>query len=889
MELAELNLKIDSTDVTRTNKELVTLERTSRTAERAAGAFKRAVLAAAAATLALATAAVKAYSELENVEVTLTALTGSAEAARDILSELEQFGRSNPIPIQALREGAVKMKAFGFETEGVVDQLKVLSEAAAGLAKPGREGEFLERFVRTIGEIKSQGKLDNEDLRRLSELNVPGLVPGLAEIFGLGSGKGSGGEFRKAVEQGRVDAEDAILAIFDIIGRATGGLFEAKADTIKGQMQILSNEVRTELEKLGKAVAESVDLKGIIKDAIPVVREYGTVLRQAVQILTKSKVTGDLDERSETLAKTLEVIAEIFKFLVGLQVAVWFTRIAAAVKTMNLATLVNPWTALLATVIALSPRLADLHSELSKLNTLKERLAKTPVLSERDVFNRRTRNAIADSIARLKELKAIAGDDIDPTAIGERIQAAQLAVASASFPGPRELGVESRESYRERVASAFRQSQAARDELEAALVAAEKLLPAVKDVADETADSPLRFDLGANTAALAKQVERLRELRDDALFDLAHVGIDGIALELAEAKRLFDGLEKEHEGNAENLEIIAAARIARMTEIFERGNLDEILAEREKNKQIAKDRAEFTRDQIEAAERAEFELSMAGREGLAAERASLEFHYKNLLEQAAGNADAIVAIRRAMHAEIRQLEIDAARRLEREVEAEQFERGMLGLSASGRDRAQRLRGAQQFADSTFGAGTDESLRAFETLRDEIDESLSQEGLARVFDNVEGGLRDAFRNGITAAIFDEDWQAALNNALRRTAENALGDALDGLSSALIGKDSAGNQQSLFGAIFGAAGSVGGAAAGGGAATGGNASLGSIPSIPAAPAGYVGKTESITIFNVPDQATADSMLAKASAAGKRAAVASGSGSPGITSGRIKAGRK
>ena len=60
-------------------------------------------------------------SQHETQTKALEVLTGSAETAQDIVQEIKAFGAVTPFKSSELIEVAKRMKAFGFETEDVVD------------------------------------------------------------------------------------------------------------------------------------------------------------------------------------------------------------------------------------------------------------------------------------------------------------------------------------------------------------------------------------------------------------------------------------------------------------------------------------------------------------------------------------------------------------------------------------------------------------------------------------------------------------------------------------------------------------------------------------------------------------------------------------------------
>ena len=96
-------------------------------------------------------------AELETQRASLEQLTGSLEKTNKIITELQQFGAVTPFTSAELIEQTKRLKAFGFETEELVDTTKRLADVA------GATGADLTGIATAFGQIRAKGKLQQEE------------------------------------------------------------------------------------------------------------------------------------------------------------------------------------------------------------------------------------------------------------------------------------------------------------------------------------------------------------------------------------------------------------------------------------------------------------------------------------------------------------------------------------------------------------------------------------------------------------------------------------------------------------------------------------------------------------------------------------------------------
>jgi len=205
-------------------------------------------------------------AELERQTKSLEVLTGSLGNARNIIKELQQFGAVTPFTSSELIETAKRLKAFGFETEQVVDVTKRLADVA------GATGADLGGIATAFGQIQAKGRLQGEELLQLQERGVS-LQDELQKMYGL-----TADEFRKALEGGRISADAVNLALQNITetgGKYAGGAI-AQSDTLAGKFSTLIDGIENISRTIGGVLSPA--LQGVLGLAIDVVNSINSAI-----------------------------------------------------------------------------------------------------------------------------------------------------------------------------------------------------------------------------------------------------------------------------------------------------------------------------------------------------------------------------------------------------------------------------------------------------------------------------------------------------------------------------------------------------------------------------------------------------------------------------------
>ena len=257
-----------STAVSRTGREV---KKAGVAASQASAGFSKltkaigGIVTAAAAFQTLRFAIVKT-AELETQTRSLKVLTGSLESAKSIIQELQAVGAVTPFTSTELIDTAKRLKAFGVETNKLVDTTKRLGDLA------GATGAELNGIATAYGQIQAKGKLQTEELLQLQERGID-IASTLKEEYKL-----TGAEFTKALEKGQISAEAvefALKKLTDAGGKYANGAI-AQSDTLAGKFSTLQDGITRTAQALGQVLSPA--LKVILSQAIGVVNSINNAL-----------------------------------------------------------------------------------------------------------------------------------------------------------------------------------------------------------------------------------------------------------------------------------------------------------------------------------------------------------------------------------------------------------------------------------------------------------------------------------------------------------------------------------------------------------------------------------------------------------------------------------
>lgn len=261
---------------------------------------------------------VREAGKLEQTEIAFTTMLGSAEKAKEVLSDLYAFAAKTPFKIPEVEENARTLLAMGIEVDKIIPTMKSLGDVAAGLSRP------LWRVALNYGQVKTQAKLTGRELRDFNVLGIP-IMEELVKVTGK-----SREELTKMVSQGKIDfplVEEAFRRMSSEGGRFNNMMFKQSA-TLFGLWSNLIDFLVIYSRRVGKTLLPQA------KKMVTFALDY----LQANEKLIKLKAV----EFFKNVAKAMEWVFKVAKGVVitiksmadmfgGLEKAIKFAAIAMGI------------------------------------------------------------------------------------------------------------------------------------------------------------------------------------------------------------------------------------------------------------------------------------------------------------------------------------------------------------------------------------------------------------------------------------------------------------------------------------------------------------------------------------------------------------------------------
>jgi tape measure domain-containing protein len=208
-------------------------------------------------------------STMQQLDVGFTTLLGSASQAQTMLKQLADFAQATPFDLQGVTESAKQMLAMGFSAKEILPDMKAIGDAAAGL---GLQTDGIQRITLALGQLRTHGVADAQDLLQLTEAGIPAW-----DILAKSMGK-TVPELQKMVSKGLVPARQATDAL------------------IAGMEQRFPN-------MLGKLNSSFASQMGNMSDAFK--RTFGELMTPTFNYLTNTALPA-LNDKLNTFRQTLE-------------------------------------------------------------------------------------------------------------------------------------------------------------------------------------------------------------------------------------------------------------------------------------------------------------------------------------------------------------------------------------------------------------------------------------------------------------------------------------------------------------------------------------------------------------------------------------------------------
>lgn len=308
--MAEKNLKFKISAVNKT-------ERVFNNVKSGLSNIKRSVFNLRNAFIGLGTATVirgfvKAGIQIENLQVQLNALMGSAEEGKKALKTVTDFASGTPFELKEIQKGVValatvkdKAEEFGISFE---ELLKITGNTAVQIG-----GDFAQASI-NIQKSFSAGIGSADLFRDRAVKAMAGFQEGVKisvdeSIIKLSKAFGTGGKFGNLID-------NLSQTLFGTISNIKDAFFIFQVEVSKGFFEALKSN-------LG-------DLKKSAEDNKKAIAEFGRNLGDIF-----SKTIDGTAKAVKFLKENLDLLITTFKVLIALKIVQLFTRITVAVGLLN--------------------------------------------------------------------------------------------------------------------------------------------------------------------------------------------------------------------------------------------------------------------------------------------------------------------------------------------------------------------------------------------------------------------------------------------------------------------------------------------------------------------------------------------------------------------------
>lgn len=262
----------------------------------------------------------KTLSDFEQMEVAFETMLGSASKADKLITDMLHFAAKTPFEVKNIGNVVKQLLATGSSAETVLDDLRILGNAAAGLSQP------ITRLALNFGQVRAQGKLTGRDMKDFTIAGI-NMRKELRKIVGAGA------DIDKMVTKGEISFETMREVFVKMSGK--GGLFH----------NLMVKQAKT----LGGLWSNFKDIivltaKEFSSDLLPVFKKIVLFFIKMVDVFK--------NDISPTMKKTLFIIGALLGVIgpltlaltilisVGKVLASTFILISGAAKAAHLSTLV---------------------------------------------------------------------------------------------------------------------------------------------------------------------------------------------------------------------------------------------------------------------------------------------------------------------------------------------------------------------------------------------------------------------------------------------------------------------------------------------------------------------------------------------------------------------
>ena len=270
--------------------------------------FGKKIAGLSALSAGLLTAGVKYNAQLEKYETALTTLTGSAEKAHEVMSQIQKDAKTTPFDVAGLTQANQLLISTGLDA---ADAREVILALGNAVSATGGGDDELSRMAVNLQQIKNVGKASALDIKQFAYagIDVYGM---LADYLGITKEEAAkttvtwevmssalinaskeGGKYFGAMEKQSTTLNGSISNLKDSFNQFTGAVSEKLVPKIKQVLDYL-NDLMAKFDKLDPKTQDLISniliFTAVLSPALIVLGKFmsgiGAILKLAPQILT---------------------------------------------------------------------------------------------------------------------------------------------------------------------------------------------------------------------------------------------------------------------------------------------------------------------------------------------------------------------------------------------------------------------------------------------------------------------------------------------------------------------------------------------------------------------------------------------------------------------------
>ena len=280
----------------------------ARTARSAAGAAaKIALVGGALAATAAVMAGIEIAERISETESSVFALEKLTHNGAQAFGEMRGMAKELGLDIDKTAHSYADFLKLQFPQS----EAKKLMTLGADMQALGNSADDVQGIFRALGQIKSKGRLQGDEMLQLAERGVSqGLIyKALAQGRGLEGGQAGVDKIRKLQEAGEIGADEFMVAFEKAVNKKLG---QAKAgDSAKDFVKSTFSGAK------GQAQAEMTDLFIVASTAAqPGLKAGLQSFTEMIQVMSSDENMGRLERVMEGVGTAFEVTGEIVGYLI---------------------------------------------------------------------------------------------------------------------------------------------------------------------------------------------------------------------------------------------------------------------------------------------------------------------------------------------------------------------------------------------------------------------------------------------------------------------------------------------------------------------------------------------------------------------------------------------